>query len=376
MHSQLKSKILSAVDGLMTQVEQLGDALQRAKLSRRSKILFYRQMLVSQKAGNSKQDALEKIRKAHMTAFAARYAKRGGSKPVLVRIAEDGIAGTRAGESLATSLARWLPKAELSVLAAGEESGTLVDAYARAIRLAKQTGGMWSNVIGASIYPAVLMTASAMGFKQFADDVLPGMGGAIKPDQAGTLGRWLYEFAPLVSEYWWPALLAIGLLTAAMMLSLPRAGGRFRMLLDHIPPWSLYRTVHGALFLSTFATLQRSGMSVIDALNTQMSTATPWLQERIRGALYGVRQGFNLGRSLINSGHNFPDRFLLPVLEDFADQAGYAEQLDELAQDWLAETAEHVQFLSKLIFWGGVAFAAFFILILAVGFIQLNSTIS
>ena len=197
----------------------------------------------------------------------------------------------------------------------------------------------------------------------------------MKPAYLGDVGKALMFVAPLVEQYAVLFVVLIVLASTTVLLTFGTWCGRIRQVCDSFQPWSIYRSINGAVFLSTFAILQRSGMRIEDAFDILKATATPWLRERIVATNYGIRQGQNLGRALINAGHSFPDKHILPAIEAFSGQPDYAKALDEFAQEWLEQTIERTTKQAKLLFVFSMLVSAFVISFMGFGFSQIQSAI-
>jgi type II secretory pathway component PulF len=350
---------------------------------RQERVEFYREMYLMQRGGISKLESLRSIEDAYTRQWdwidslperLQDYVSGLVPQPVLVRVAQEGIAGVRTGQTLDEALESWIPPAELALISAGEASGELVGAYTRAIKLVESQEGMWAAAIAGLAYPLLLGVMICMTLYSFATEMLPTI--AATADVSRLVGAGAIVIA--ISEYiqnWWEITLFFGFLFLLLVLfSMPLYTGPGRVWLDRIPPWSIYRSVHGALFLSSFSTLQRSGMPIEKCLITLMKSGSPWLQSRIKATLYGVRQGYTLGESLVNSGYEFPDRSRLSMLVLFCKQARYAEVLEDFAEEWLRITAKMIKRLSSRFLIIGMVAMASVIGLLVLGLVDIQSS--
>lgn len=324
---------------------------QRSAFTREQRADFYRAMYLYQRAGARKLEALNKLSETYQSHLSvgqrlgnaiARFlgVRKPLFRPPIAAVADAGR--LRSNLPLAEALKDWLPAAERAILAAGEDSGNLVGAFQMAGRFTRQQGGMWAQVINAFSYP-LLLIAAVMGILYFiAGTVLPSMnlGSAIGFSPWVQMVLWI---AQRIHDYWFIVLAATVALTVAVVGSLSRWKGSWRVKADRLPPWSIYRRVHGALFLYSYAVLQKSGVPIQTALANLASTANPWLRTRINAAMYGVRQGYDLGQSFRHAGHEFPDWEALPVLESISSLSGSSDALIEYAENWLEDTGKFVE---------------------------------
>jgi len=330
--------------------------LRRNAFKRAERIDFYRAMYLYQRAGARKLEALRKLQETyqwHLPAWQllvnrlhARLlgGRRAPFRPTICLVAETGL--LRSNLPLAEALKEWLPPAECAILAAGEDSGNLVGAYQMVGRFARQQGGMWSAVIEAFAYNIVLTLAVGAILYLIADVILPSL--EVRSTTAfSPMAQVVIQAASFLHDYWIVALAIPPLLLIAVMLSLSRWKGTARIKADRWPPWSFYRRIHGALFLYSFAVLQKSGVPIQSALANLAASANPYVRSRITAAMYGVRQGYNIGKSFRAAGHDFPDWEALPVMESIGSLSGSADALIEYAENWLEDTAKYINRFSK-----------------------------
>lgn len=315
---------------------------------------FYRAMYLYQRAGARKLDALEKLRSAYASHLSIRQqlgnklCRRLGARrdifiPPIAQIAETAL--KRSNLTLAEALTEWLPLSERAILAAGESSGNLADAFQMAARFARQQGGMWQHVIGAFGGPLLMVGVMMAMLYIAADSILPAF--EVNHSQLSPTAQLVVLAADLVHGYWHVVLGVTLVLVFGIASSLGRWKGRWRTKADRYPPWSIYRRIHGALFLYSYAVLQKAGVPIQTALATLGESANPWLRTRITAAMYGVRQGYNLGQSFRHSGHEFPDWQAIPVLESISSLSGSADALIEYAENWLDDTSRAVERFSR-----------------------------
>ena len=340
---------------MSTLAHSLAARTKKHAFNRDMRIDFYRAMFLYQRAGARKMEALRRLKQTYAGHISssqrignALHRLLGGKRPLfrspIAAVAEAAL--SHSNLPLAEALRDWLPPAECAILAAGERSGNLAEAFQMASRFARQQSGMWSQMIGAFSYPLIL-TAAIMAILYFIAGVtIPSM----DLDRAMTLSplaQFVLLAASLVYDYWYLAIIVPVTLITVIVLSLSRWKGAWRARADRFVPWSFYRRIHGALFLYSYAVLQKSGVPIQLALATLASSANPWLKTRITAAIYGVRQGYDLGQSFRRAGHDFPDWEALPVLESISSLSGASDALIEYAQNWLEDTTSYITKFSK-----------------------------
>ena len=239
------------------------------------------------------------------------------------------------GQSFSKALQGWAPKNEISVLEAGEISGSFERAV-QDVLFVYQSGKRVKSALAGLIYPLVLLATTCLYLNIFGSQVIPSFAAILPVERWEGTGKTLASLANFVDSGLFPLL---GLLTALIVLSVLTMGtwtGRIRRYFDGIPPWSIYRLVVGSNFLISFGALLNAGISVPDALNILAKNASPWYRERLiatrRQVLNGAR---NIGDALNRTGFNFPSREMIIDIRSYSSLSGFEEMLDKLSRQWL-----------------------------------------
>ncbi|WP_324729566.1 type II secretion system F family protein [Pseudomonas chlororaphis] len=254
------------------------------------------------------------------------------------------------GMALSRALSRWVPYEEASLLAAGEKAGSLVQACDDIIRVITAKQQIVGAVVSAVAYPAFLSLPLSTILATVASKLVPSMARASPPETWEGAAWLLYRLSNFVTGY---GLLTVALLLAVVtvfVVSLPRWTGSIRGVFDRGPFYSTYRMVHGSTFLMNLAVLMRASIPPYNALEMLGEYANPWLKEKIRGALYGIRMGSNLGVALDDAGHNFPDKRAIQFIRILAARDGFEKAINNYSDRWLKASIKRIQFTAKLSF--------------------------
>lgn len=273
--------------------------------------------------------------------------KRAVSRKSLhARVFEDVLAMLDTGHGLDTALAGYASPEEVMLIGGGQESGNLAGGLALAAELILARQKIVGAVVGALVYPAMLMGIVLLLLVGVSTLVVPQLASMSEPTTWTGSAAALYAVSSFVASLWGVATLCgLGLGTAAVIVSLPYWTGSIRRRFDQFPPWSLYRLTVGAVWLYTLATLMRSGKEISQILTSMldMETLTPWLRERVAAVQEEFEQGKDLGEALHDTGMNWPDAEIVDDLRVYATLPGFFDRLQELADDWLDEGIELVQ---------------------------------
>lgn len=252
------------------------------------------------------------------------------------------------GQKLSQALKRWAPHQEVTLLAAGEQSGALSQALKDAIRTIAYKQRITAAVLSATLYPAFLYTIAGVLLWVISTLLVPKMAKLSDPDTWEGVGYALNIIAWSASNFGIYAVIALLAVLAAIFYSLPRLTGEIRIWLDRAPIYTTYRVLHGSTFLLNVSVMIRAGIPLHDTLLLLGKGAQPWLYERISAAIYGTRQGGNLGVALDRAGHRFPDKRAVQFLKILASRDGFEDAINNYSQEWLEQCIRQVENSAKL----------------------------
>ncbi|MBS9438601.1 hypothetical protein EAE91_16040 [Photorhabdus noenieputensis] len=252
------------------------------------------------------------------------------------------------GSTLAESLQRWIGPNEVAVIAAGERSGDIRSAFMDAIAMIEAGSKIRSAVIGTSIYPLILIGMICVLLHIVAGSLVPKLAAVSKPETWDGAAYTLYLMGTFVNDYGFYSLIFLVILIILLLLSLSFLGGRLRTVLDRFPPWSLYRTIHGSMFILNVSLLIRSGMMLQSALELLLEQAgSRWLYVRIAATLEHISMGAGFGEALRDTGYRFPDDEAISYLRLLSRLQGFDQSMAKFARHWLDETIVKVQIVTR-----------------------------
>lgn len=334
----------------------LGNKFKRVKT--KDKVLFSRQLSTLLNAGLPLVQSLRNVN-AQTT-----------SKPLKVVIGQV-ITDVEAGSTLANSMGKHpdvFNAVYLSLIAAGEASGTLDQALERLANQQEKDADIASKVKGAMIYPLIILVVMAAVVVFMLVKVLP----QVKQIYSSTPGAQLplittvlMAVSDFIVHFWW--IVAIVLVLIAIFTSrwARTIGGK--QLIDTLkmrawPVGPLFMKMYMARFARTGTTLIGSGVPLIQVLEiTANAVNNVHIGNSIQAASEKVRAGKSLGDALQNDP-NFLD--LVPNMLKIGEQSGSMEQMLGKAADYyekeLDNEIKNIQTLIEpvmMILMGLVAFA-------------------
>lgn len=349
---------------MLTELDRLLEPLNRrlAKITFSSSVRldFYRSLILLLNNHVRLNEALNEL----YTVYSQGGKKR--SAPVAIVINEC-LQQMNDGESFSEAISWWLPPEEAMLLQAGELAGRLGEAFNEAEKIMVARKKIAGAIFGAIAYPLVLFSMMGFLLHMVATDLVPKLAKVVDPSKWSGAAGILRDIASFVTHYGLTSVLTLIVLIFAIAISLPRLRGPLRVVLDNLPPWSIYRLVYGATFLLNVGALIKSGMRLNSALDKLNEGTNPWLQERITAALEGLSEGKNFGEALTDSGYHFPDKKANRFLAVISTYSGIDTAIINFGNRWLEETVNKIQSVSKLMLMSGVASVGITMLLVIAG---------
>jgi type IV pilus assembly protein PilC len=310
--------------------EILPSFLQRKKVKTKDKVLFSRQLSTLINAGLPLVQALRNV------------AGQTQSKPFRVVI-DQVIADVEAGSALSKAIAkhpRVFNQIYISLIEAGETSGTLDKSLERLAIQQEKDADVISKVRGAFVYPIIVLLVMIGVVTYMLLTVLPqveilyeGMKGATLP----VYTRILLFVSDIIKEFWWAIAIALGI--AGFFLTRWARTGPGKQVIDKLKMRApligpLFMKMYMARFARTGATLIGSGVPLIRVLEiTGSAVNNVHIQASIMNAAEKVKSGKALS-SVIEGDENFLE--LVPNMLHIGEESGATEAM-------LAKTADYYE---------------------------------
>lgn len=278
------------------------------------------------------------------------------SKPLRVVINKL-IADVEAGSSFAAALGKHpqvFNQIFVSLVAAGETSGTLDKALERIAFQQEKDAEIMSKVRGAMVYPLIvlLVMLGVVGF--MIVKVLPAVEGLYK-DLPGTrlplLTRVLLAVSHFVIDYWWVIILVLGFLIFVTTRWARTFGGKSAIDKAKMRMWPiapLFMKLYMARFSRTATTLVASGVPLLQVLQiTSDAVDNVHVQNSLMQAMDKVKGGKDLS-SALRGDPNFLE--LVPNMLSIGEQSGSMEQmLEKIADYYEKEVDTQIRTISSII---------------------------
>lgn len=243
----------------------------------------------------------------------------------------------------------------VSLIAAGETSGTLDAALERIATQQEKDAEILSKVRGAMVYPIIVILVMILVIGFMIVKVLPqvqilydGLGGN---NQLPILTRILLGISALITKFWWAILIVLAMAGFFTTRWARTVGGKEvidRLKMKAWPLGALFMKVYMARFSRTAQTLIASGVPLLQVLDiTARSINNVHIENSIRRAAEKVKGGKALSDSLAGD-ENF--LALVPDMLRIGEQSGAMESMTGKVADYYEkEVDQQIKTISTII---------------------------
>ncbi|MFA5004237.1 MAG: type II secretion system F family protein [Candidatus Saccharimonadales bacterium] len=316
----------------------------RNRVKAKDRVLFSRQLSTLINAGLPLLQSLRSVN------------QQTTSKPLKVMLNQV-ISDIEGGSTLSTALAkhpRAFNQVYISLVAAGETSGTLDAALDRLAIQQEKDADLASKVRGAMTYPVivVLVMLAVVGF--MIVKVLPqvkNIYAGLKGTQLPIITRVLLAISDFIIHQWWIVAIVLAILAVFLSRWVRTLGGK--QVIDKLkmkawPIGPLFMKMYMARFARTGSTLVGSGVPLLQMLDiTANAVSNVHIENAIHRAAEKVKGGKSLADSLDNDPNFLP---LVPNMLRIGEQSGSIEQmLGKTADYFEKEVDNEVAAISSII---------------------------
>jgi type II secretory pathway component PulF len=273
-------------------------------------------------------------------------AKRNEPFAIVLRAWQDGL---ERGLSFGEAVRRWAPQSETLMLSVGDVS-KLSAALENLTSVSSGIRKIKKALFDALSYPAFLLAMT------FAIVIMVGL--YLVPPLSDAAGggvvwrgaaRTLVVAADFSGRYWDVALIAVAVAAVLIWWSLAGLSGRLRVLLDRLPPWSMYKVSVSVSWLISLSAMVAAGTSLPDAMRMLSDSGGKYLRSNLEPAERLIENGYNLGQALGKTGRHFPNDEIIGDLEVYADMNDFDKNLSQIANDYMESSVRRMEGLSSVL---------------------------
>jgi len=286
------------------------------------------------------------------------------------------------GKAFSDGLAPFIPLSELLIIKAGESRGDLAGSLFKAAGTVRSVKRIKSAVMGALAKPAIFMSLLLFAMYIVGSFVVPKIS-AVFPSEDWTggaaalavIGNWT------ASVYFPLSILCFILFVIFVIFTLKRWAGGFRKSFDKAPPYSLYRILQGAGWMTTLSAMLQSGRSIRATLQDLEDLArkdgNSYLSSRTQRIVVENERGAeNIGIAMEKAGMNFPDEEIIADMVMQSSLSNFDERIGIIADQWIADSVEKVQRISGILTSVSLLAVGGFVLTFVLGVMSLNQQIA
>lgn len=352
----------------MAFVQRLNDRLIAMQLSGDMRREIYRLLAFMLENGNKMDSALKEL----YDIFSEDGKKRNAPAAVFLY---EAWTRNKEGRPLSDGIAKYVSPEEAAMIAAGERSGRLREAFGYAIDNLEKKKEVRSAVRKGLAYPIALCLGLVVLLCVVSFHLMPTLAAVVDMDVVTGPLAWLNALANFTIHQGPYVAVFLAVLVAWVLWSLPRVTGDIRYRLDKLPPWSVYRVMQGTAFMLNVGVMLRSGIPLLTILIQQANTATPYMRERIEACIRGINAGLNLGEALHRAELDFPDRMAVRLIRGLASRDGFDVALDNFAKEWATATVQRVKGQMSMFFYGALLAVAGVLALVALSFADMQSVV-
>ena len=313
------------------------------KVSSKDRIIFTRQFATLIGAGLPMARSLKTA------------AEQSASKPMKAVI-EDVTASVEAGKALSDSLSRHpdvFGDVYLSLVAAGEMSGTLDTALARLAAQDEKDANMISKIRGAMVYPGIIFVVIIVVLAFMMIEVVPEVRKLYEDmgKELPGITAVLVKVSDFFAHQWWLVLGVIAIIVYAINTYRKTDAGKktFALFKLNVPIFNtLFQRLYMTRFSRTMEMLLGTGVSMLDAMHiSARATNNFYMETQFNAAAEKVKAGKPLSESVQDLDYVLP---LVPQMINIGEQSGKIdEMIGKAAEVYENELDEKIANISTMI---------------------------
>lgn len=271
-----------------------------------------------------------------------------GSTPALCQVVKEAREDVTGGATLADALGKHphiFKELHCSMIRAGERGGFLEDVLARLSGFAERQDDLRNKLIGAMIYPALLMFAGAGVITLIMTFVVPKLRAHLRPESFNAMTHLLFGLSDFIAHYYWLVIVGIIALVAGVSaLRRTEWGSRFMAIASLRAPavGKLNTMVAVSRFCRILGTMLQNGVPILQSLKISKDSAgNEILAGHIEAAAESVRRGESLSTPLDECGMFPPDIIsMIAVAEESNNLENVLVQIADTQETRTARTID------------------------------------
>ena len=272
-------------------------------------------------------------------------------------IIEDILASVESGKSLFDAFSQYpdvFNGVYLSLIKAGETSGTLDLALKRLADQEEKDAAMMSKIKGALVYPAIIFVViiAVLAFMMImvvpqVKDLYEDMG-----EELPGLTQFLVGISDFFGQFWWLVILIVAAIVGACFYAVKKTPVG-RKVMDsfkiHVPIFGgLFRKLYVSRFARTAEMMLATGVPMLDSVKIAIdATSNTVIEEEYSKSIETIKGGKPLSEAIRNLNYMLP---LVPQMASIGEESGKIdEMLGKAAAVYENELDEQINSISTMI---------------------------
>lgn len=242
-----------------------------------------------------------------------------------------------AGASPAIAIGRWLSPAEALVVTGAGQGVELSEALRQAVVLLKARQAMAGAILGALIYPVILVIMGVGLLAMFATLAIPIYVDLVPAEKWEGIARFYYLMSRFIVSHG----IGMGLILtgwiALMIWSLDQwKPSRLRAWLDRrVPPWNLYSLYQSSVLLSTIAAQVSINIPIYQVISDlERGSKSRWLTFYLTRIRKRIAEGVSGIEALIQPIFTPDARIALSLANKMAGSEEVLTRIGDRAREW------------------------------------------
>jgi type II secretory pathway component PulF len=298
--------------------------------------------------------------------------KKGDARGLILRA---WLTSMGQGFTFSESLKGFAPDAEIMLISAGESSNDIEGGMKKAVFITESVRRIHSTLLSGLSYSVTLILTLMGMIVMFSLKIIPQVVEAmpIPVDQWPPLSQKLYWLSLFVKEYGIGCLVGCIVFLIVSIQTLGIFRGKIRRYCDYLPPWSVYKTLQGSVFLITLSSMMAAGIPMNTGMLRIKELVSEYVGDYIEKMMELMKMGAQNGEALDVGLLDYDTALDVKLLGKTAD---FQSALMMLGQQSVEDAVNRISVITKGVSTGVLFLIAGFVIFVYSGFFALTQALS
>lgn len=256
----------------------------------------------------------------------------------------DMIRRMKNGAQLSSALRVWVPLDEALTITGSEMAGNISSAFDLLLQSHDRVLNVKRSMMAAFTTPIVYLFAIYAMLWVIGMYFLPSIKNTMPAANVQGAGALLYMFGDFAVSVWMFVPVIIFCFSIGWVFwALPNWTSLYRTSAEKFFPFNFYRDIQGYVWILTFSSMLKAGMSDTKILLDQSRNASPWLKQRLLATRKRMVNGEGLASALKNTKFEFPNMDMIDDIASMADFEDFPKRIMKRTVQWADEMEINVK---------------------------------